>query len=417
MTTTDHQAACNQALARIIGRTMRSADARAMVSEIVKEAINSWAQEHALKRKLAAPALWAASRMGRPGPDKSVGGMAADVGMLLTALARKTNAERSSGKQPSVERQGEAIDAFLRNVDFGEILEVLEGAGPQVIESIRAFNAQLWKYPAKVGTLAVMAIALVNTAMQAAREILRPIEEQFSPDLLADLILSMLRDVSGAHAARLVNTVFELIRRVHTGSLLLGKGGKPLFQTYLANFLMECFPAIDPELARKVRICLAEDAEAVANATAEALDAHPGIVLSTLSSLGETASSRARGQARRLKVLEDVERSGFNAAVSGSASDLDTYEVAGLINAACRVMDRVHDAKPDIVNSMVGGIVDSVDTEQVRRIARWLIPDLVEALRPLAPVIVPELVKGLRELATGDEGPGCSVSFSAGGEK
>jgi hypothetical protein len=417
MTTTDHQTACNQALARIVGRTMRSSGARAMVSEIVKESINSWAKESSLKKKLAAPALWAASRIGRPGTDEPDRGMAADVGILLTNLARKTNAQRASGTQGSVEKQGEAIDAFLRNVDFGEILEMVEGTGPQVIESIRGVNERLWKYPAKVGTLTVMAIALMNTAMQAAREIMRPIEEQFSPDLLADLILSMLRDLSGSHAAKLVNTVFELIRRVHTGSLLLGKGGKPLFQTYLTGFLKECFPVIDPGLAKKVRICLAEDAEAVANATSEALDANPGIVLSALSSLGEISSSEARGQARRLKVLEDIDRSGFNAAVSESVSDLDTFEVAGLINTACRVIDRVHDAKPDIVNNLVGGIVDSLDMEQVKRVARWLIPDLVEAFRPLAPAIVPELIKGLHELAAGEEGSGISVSFCAGGEK
>ncbi|HOS97382.1 MAG TPA: hypothetical protein PLU54_06980, partial [Deltaproteobacteria bacterium] len=222
MTTTDHQAACNKALARIIGRNMRSAGARAMVLEIVKEAINSWAKESTLKKRLAAPALWAASRMGRPGTDEPDGSMAADVGILLTALARKANAQRTSGTRGPGAEQGEGIDAFLRNVDFGEILEMVEGAGPQVIESIRAVNEQLWKYPAKVGTLAVMAIALMNTAIQAAREIMRPIEEQFSPDLLADLILSMVRDLSGSHAAKLVNTVFELIRRVHTGSLLLG---------------------------------------------------------------------------------------------------------------------------------------------------------------------------------------------------
>ncbi|HOS96941.1 MAG TPA: hypothetical protein PLU54_04740, partial [Deltaproteobacteria bacterium] len=192
--------------------------------------------------------------------------------------------------------------------------------------------------------------------------------------------------------------------------------GKPLFQTYLTGFLKECLPVIDPELAKKVRICLAEDAEAVANATSDALDANPGIVLSALSCLGGTASSRARGQSRKLKVLEDIDRSGFNDAVSESVSHLDTYEVAGLINAACRVIDRVHDARPDIVNNLAGGIVDSVDTEQVRRVARWLIPDLVEALRPLAPAIVPELVKGLQVLAAGEEGSGISVSFCAGGE-
>ena len=227
----------------------------------------------------------------------------------------------------------------------------------------------------------------------------------------------MIRDINGTNAARLVNTFYELIRRVHTGSLRLGEGGRPLFQTYLTGLLKDCFAAMDPELVKKVRICLAEDAVAVANATSEALDANPHLALSSLSSLGERKSSQARGQARRLKVLEDIGESGFNGAVSESVSNLDTYEVAGLINTACRVIDRAHDAKPDIVNSLVGGIVDSVDAGQLGRIARWLIPDLVEALRPLAPVIVPELIKGIHELANGEEGLIISASTASGGEQ
>ncbi|PKN85517.1 MAG: hypothetical protein CVU51_08715 [Deltaproteobacteria bacterium HGW-Deltaproteobacteria-1] len=418
MNNNDHKAAFNRALARIIGKNIRSSSSKALVSEIAKEAINNWTKDSTFKKKLAAPALWAAKRIGRPGKDEQdkAMAMAADMGTLLTTLARKVNAGQAS-KICNDKTRGEAIDAFLQNTDFGEVLEMIEGADPHVIESIRALNEQLWKYPAKVGTLTLMAIALTNTSIKGAREIMRPIEEQFSPDLLADLILSMIRDLNGANAATLTNTVFELIRRVHTGSLLIGKGGKPLFQKYLTGFLKDYFSAMDPELLKKVRICLAEDKESIANAKSEALDANPRIVLSVLSSLGKVKNSEVRGKARKLKVLEDIDRAGFNAAVSESVSDLDTYEVAGLINTACRVLNQIHDAKPDIVGNLVGGIVDSMDSEQIRRTFQWLIPDLVEALRPLAPIIVPEIIKGFNELAIQEDGAGISLTFAQGAEK
>ena len=416
MKSTEYQTICNQVLARIIGKNMRSSGSRALISEIVKETINNWAGNSSLKKKLAVPALWAANRIGKPVPDEDHKSAAADLGTLLTALARKANAERASGNTLQNHKQGETVDAFLQNTDFGEILEMIEGADPHVMESIRTVNEQLWKYPAKVGALAVMAVALMNTSIKGAREIMRPVEEQFSPDLLADLVLSMIRDINGKNAAQLTNTVFELIRRVHTGSLLIGKGGKPLFQTYLTGFLKDYSSALDPELIRKVRICLAEDKEAMANASSEALDAYPRIALSVLSSLGKMKSSEVRSKARKLKVWEDVEKAGFNEAVSESVSDLDTYEIAGLLNTACRVLDRVHDAKPDMVRNVVGGIVDSVDSEQIRRTVQWLIPDLVEAFRPLAPVIVPELIKGFTELTACEEGAGIFVSLAERGE-
>jgi hypothetical protein len=171
--------ACNQALARIVGRNMRSSGSKALVAEIAKEAINNWAKDSAFKKKLAVPALWVATRIGKPGkdePDKSTAA-AADMGTLLTALARKVNADRASGKTCHDKTPGEAIDAFLQNIDFGEVLEMVEGSDPYVMESIRTVNEQLWKYPAKVGALTVMAIALTNTSIKGAREILRPVED------------------------------------------------------------------------------------------------------------------------------------------------------------------------------------------------------------------------------------------------
>src|SRR5690606_28544465 len=187
-------------------------------------------------------------------------------------------------------------------------LEMIEGADPQVIASIRTFNEQLWKYPAKAGALTVIAIALMNTSIKGAREIMRPIEEQFSPDLLADLILSIIRDVNGTNAANLTNTVFELIRRVHTGSLLIGKGGKPLLQTYLTGFLRDYYTAMDPELARKARICLAEDQETIANAKADALDDNTRIVFSFISSLSKVTSSKVGGTIRKCRIQDDIEK-------------------------------------------------------------------------------------------------------------
>jgi hypothetical protein len=402
MNSTDHQTACNQSLARIIGRTVRSSGSRALVAEIAKESISTWAKDSTFRKKIAAPALWLAGRLGKPGTDGQDGSTAADAGAFLTELARKVNTDRASATQQHDGKKGEAIDAFLRSIDFGEILEMVEGADPRVIEGIRTFNEQLWKYPAKVGALTMAANALLNTSIKATCEALKPIDEQFSPDLLADLLLSTVRELKGTNVAVLVNTVCELIRRIHTGSLRLGKGGRPLFQVYLTALLNDCLPVLKPDLLKKARIALAEDGEACANALADAMKSNPAIPLSFLSSIGAVQSSRARTMSRKLRSLEETDQAGLDAAVSESVSDLDTYEIAGLINAACSVLERIHQARPDIVSSLVGGIVDSLDTEQARRICSWLIPDLADAVRPLIQAIAPE-ISGVIPAASGGE--------------
>ena len=74
-------------------------------------------------------------------------------------------------------------------------------------------------------------------------------------------------------------------------------------------------------------------------------------------------------------------------------TDLDTFEVAELINTACRVINRIHDAKPDFVASLISGAADSIRTEDIPKTAEWLVTDLAEALKPLASALMPVLAR------------------------
>jgi hypothetical protein len=47
-------------------------------------------------------------------------------------------------------------------------------------------------------------------------------------------------------------------------------------------------------------------------------------------------------------------------------------------------------------------VVDSVSTDEVSRTAEWLIPDLVNAVKPVASAIMPELLKALSDLIRDD---------------
>ena len=105
-----------------------------------------------------------------------------------------------------------------------------------------------------------------------------------------------------------------------------------------------------------------------------------------------------------MRIYEEIDQTGFNAAISESISDLDTYEIAELVNGACRVLNRVHAVKPDILSSLACGIVDSVTPGEIEKTLKWLVPDLVLAVKPLAPVIMPELLRGLSGIINPDGG-------------
>jgi hypothetical protein len=269
---------------------------------------------------------------------------------------------------------------------------------------VEAFNAELWKYPAKVGTVVATLIPLINILIKASREVLVPIEKAIGPDLLADIVLSLVKGVNGVDTAGLITTFQEVLRRIHTGSLLLGKGGKPLMQIYLTDVLKACLPQMKPELTKKARIILAEDKLSIAQAVADALHDNPDITLSYLASMGSVKTSAVKARARKLRVYEDLGQDGFQAALSESLSDLDTYEIADLINSACRILNRIHAIKPNFLLSLASGVVDSLDQQEIVETAQWLVTDLVQAFKPLAPAVMPAFIKGMCELLSPDGG-------------
>jgi hypothetical protein len=368
--------------------------------------VGEWSEGSSFKKRLTTPVDWVLRKISQ---EKDGGGVQAapvipaEIGRLITLLAAAANESHSKGTPQDNGMRGQSVRALLENLDFGEILEMMEGADPHVLRAIETFNEELWKYPAKVGTLVAIITSLLNTGIKSVREIVVPIEKAIGPDLLADIILSILNGIKGEDAAKLMDTVRELIRRVHTGSLLLGKGGKSLFQIYLTDFLKEFLSHTDPELVRKVRIILAEDSEAIASAAADALADSPDIALSYLASLGTMKTSHVKARARKIQVIENLEEEGLKAAVTESTSELDTYEIAGLVNTACRAMNRIHDIKPDILSNLMGSVADSLDMEEIRNTAQWLIPDIVAALKPVAAQVMPLVITGLSELMSPED--------------
>jgi len=407
MNRSNYQDQINEITGRIGAGILHAGCTARIFAAVAGNIINSWSGASAIRKKVTSPLTYLIAKIHKN--NKHVisahkASIPADAARLITLFARMFNNTHPEGQAVEISDNGESIKAFIENLDFGEIMEMAEKSDPCILKAIRSFNDEIWKYPAKVGSLIATVIALMNTTIKAFRELLLPIEQTIGPDLLADMLLSVIRGLDGSQTAKLVNTAGEVIRRLHTGSLLLGKGGKPLLQHYLTDLLKNCFSGLDHELMKKLHIIFSEDLLSIANAVSDAKNDNPGIILSTLASMGSVQNSRVRAKSRRLRIYEDIDQRDFNTAISESISDLDSYEIAELVNGLCRVFNRVQSVKPDIVSSLACGIVDSIDPGETEKTLKWLIPGLVQAVKPLAPAIMPEIIRGLSELIRPDGG-------------
>jgi len=390
-----------------------------MISLVAVNVISDWSEGSRLRRILAYPVKSILNKQIAkqriPQFPQSKTSIAGSVGTLITLFSASVNENRQV-QNPDVRdlNRGVATKNFLASTDFGEVLEMIEGCEEGALKTMQAFNEELWKYPSKFASLAAMVVPLSRIVTRCSREFLSPIDKQIGPDLLADIVLALVKGMDGAEVGHLVNTIKELIRRAHTGSLLLGKGDKSLLEIYLQDIMKAYYSVADPELARKLPIYFGEMKEAIANANAKALEENPKALLAKVSSAGAVKTSAIKAKSCKLKVLEGIEEADLKASVSVSMTELDTYEIADYINTGLKFLNKIYEADPNLISSTFRGIADSINSEEVSKTVRWLVPDLIDAIRPLSAAFVPALVQGLNELAAGaDLGSGNGLEKSS----
>ncbi|TFG37090.1 MAG: hypothetical protein E4H39_02790, partial [Syntrophobacterales bacterium] len=272
----------------IIRKVLKSGGFRKVILSVIRDTIKEWSSGSKIKNKISAPFERYLSKTMNKKHEVRSETLSGDMGALVTLWARYVNGEHAKDPVCHAKKREPSLGDFITNTDFGEIREMVENSEECALKTVEAFNETLWKYPAKAGSILGTLLAATNTGIRSGREILRPIEKNVGPDLLADIFLSLLKGLNAKEAGNLINSLCEFIRRLHTGNYLLAKAGKPLFQIYLTEALEEALPNIDPVLLKKAKIALAEDKEAVSNALADALTDHPDLMMEMISAYGST---------------------------------------------------------------------------------------------------------------------------------
>lgn len=174
-----------------------------------------------------------------------------------------------------------------------------------VIQNINVAIECIWKYPAKAGSILATLVSAGNISLKSLSLIVGSLLDNLGPDLTADILLSVVRELNGREIGKLVNTLSELLRRLHTGSYLLARGGKPLFEIYLTNFLKDAVSEINPEIFTKARVALAEDAETIAKSLAEVMGENEKMLFASLAAYSSLKNPKIRAKAVKLNLYEN----------------------------------------------------------------------------------------------------------------
>ena len=325
------------------------------------------------------------------------------IGSIITRMAILVNNVHAA-KHVFINDNGRGnFRRFIEAVDFGEIKEAVDGSHEDFTAMVRMANEEMWRYPAKVICLLSLLPVAANMTVSAVKETLKPLHT-LAPDIMADVVFSLMRSLDGKAAGELVNDLSEVIRQIHTGSALIGDQGLPQFSADLRILLADFASTLNPEVLLKARTALAQDLETIRNTWTETMAARPDLFLSELRQMAERRNPAIRATRREVDLLANMPEADVNNALSTGLSDLDTQELGETINAILRILNSLRRSHPEAVPRVLAGMASTIDTDELKEAAAWIVPAAVEAVKPLAGAVMPAVLRGLAELLTPEPG-------------
>ena len=364
----------------------------------LRNVLSTWSDKSRTKQKISELALKLAAPKITPQPLSGNGIDAQKVGRLLTVLAQHFNDLQTQNPMHLADSLEGPLCEFIAKTDFGEVKELVDRAEEPIVELVRRLMGFVWNtYPAKFGMVISLVHPLGNIIVRSLKEIVKPLNG-VSPDLFTDLIFTIVRSIDGRQIGELVNAVLEMVRQLHTGSLLQGEAGVPQFQMDLTQKLREIMSGIDPELLLKIKVITAEFAEERANAVSDILDENPELVLDLVSRYSSLKNPSIRSKQHRLRVFEHLSEGEFATAVAKGLSEIDTQEISEIFNTLMRMFNTVHAEKPDFFPRLLSDLFMNIDTDALKTATEWFMRDIIGGLKPIAGEVLPVLLKGISEL-------------------
>lgn len=290
------------------------------------------------------------------------------------------------------------IRGFIEETDFGEIKEAFDNSSQDIIETAGIFNEEIWRYPAKVICLFSLFPAFVNILAGAAVSTVEPLNKM-APDLLTDVLLSLVSDINGTRAGELVNQVSELVRKLHTGSALLGEQSRPQLPLKLSDIASDMLSSIDTGLLLSAKEKFAEIREMCMASFLDVLKGSPELFREYTRKRFSSASSNLKRFSDRLHLFEtEFSDSELADEFARGIEAMDPQEAAHAVSRALSLLNRIEQERPGIIGDALLRFFTSIDEYEAGEAVRLFAEALVESIKPLASDILPPVINGIAAL-------------------
>lgn len=287
-----------------------------------------------------------------------------------------------------------ALIRRMEELDFGEIRDFLDLSAADMKTLVVAAMDTLYKYPSKL-VLGLSFIAdIVNATTFVSAEFLA-MTNKISPDLLTDVVLSIFRKVDGKKTAHLLNQVSEIVRKLHTGSALLGEPGTTQLPTDLIGFLEDFLSVFDGELMWKAKVAFEEEKEIVARVFYQVMKENPERLERRMVRYSSLKNAQIRALLHHMSAMTQLPEKAVADATEKGLTAVETQDLAEVVNLFFVFINTISGLKPSLIPDLVTRFVDALDLYEVSDGLETFFEHAGEALIPIERVLVPKMVKHL----------------------
>jgi len=295
------------------------------------------------------------------------------------------------------------LPRWLTTVDFGEFRYLLDSAVDDIEAFFREANQLIWQYPAKLVILLSLIPFTVNRLTGGLKTVLSGFN-QSPPDLVADIVRSLLRDLDPNRVAELINEGAELIRKIHTGSALIGEPGSPALTREVTDWYRRLSEGIDAALTVRVRSALEKEKQIFTAERRDALFADEARLKSQLSLKTAGINARLKGFQHRLDAVEQLPESVLETLLATFLEELDAQELASAVDRGGQFLLRIAESRPELISRLVEQLARSLNGFELREAVAVFAERNATTLKPLGRAVVPGLITGFcRVLAPADD--------------
>jgi len=292
---------------------------------------------------------------------------------------------------------GSNITKWLEKVDFGELSEAVDYFAQDIETLSNQTLVAFFQFPGKL----ILLMSFLPISINLISKILHDTLKHFNtmaPDLACDVALSFLNEINGKTVAELVNQFNELVRKINTGSALLGEPGAPQFPHSISKLFESFMQAIDGDLLLKTKTGYFEIKDNAMKAYIDQLSKYHEEVLATYTFSTSGMNYRNELRLKILSIFDNISDEQLGDVIEKGFNNFNAQDYADVINYFFSFMNRILELKPQLLTALIQDFFNSLDIDEIENTVTGVLDLIGDEAKPLMKAVLPPIIEKVKEM-------------------